>query len=297
MRDLLVKSLTVAITIETRLASDLWPVNVDTGDLEDVILNLALNARDAMPDGGNLIIETTNKAVDANFVRRNPEAKIGEYVMLSISDTGMGMTPEIRERVLEPFFTTKTGGKGTGLGLSMVYGFVKRSDGFITIYSEPGEGTSIRIFLPRGQESEQIETTIVGKEELPRGSETVLVVDDEKNLVEMTVANLKGLGYKTLAALDGKSALKIIKDNPDIDLLFSDVIMPGELDGYQLAIAAKKTRPALKTLLTSGFTRKKEDFSSSDDSRFAELASKLLSKPYNQSELAKAVRNALDEEG
>jgi ligand-binding sensor domain-containing protein/signal transduction histidine kinase/CheY-like chemotaxis protein len=295
IEELLRKSLTVAINIENHLAFDLWPVNVDVGDLEDAILNLALNARDALLGAGSLVIETSNKVLDEDFVRLNPEGKIGEYVMLSFSDSGIGMTPEVKERVLDPFYTTKAEGKGSGLGLSMVYGFVKRSNGFITIDSELGEGTSIKIFLPRGGEVEQVEAYTIDEEELPVGSETILVVDDEKELVELAVANLESLGYKTLTAFDGKSALNIIKDNPKINLLFCDVIMPGAMNGYQLAMASKRVRPALKTLLTSGFSKNKEDCFSSEDPVITKLKSELLRKPYSQAELVKAVRIVLDE--
>lgn len=296
MGDLFIKSLTVAINIDTHLSSDLWRVNVDADGLDDAILNLGLNARDAMPDGGNLVIETANKVIDADFVRGNPRAKIGEYVMLSIKDSGIGMSPEVCERVLEPFFTTKKEGMGSGLGLSMVYGFVKRSDGFILIASALGKGTSIQIFLPRGQEIQSTKPVIMVEDELPRGCELVLVVDDEKDLVEIATSYLEIHGYRTLTAFDGNSALNILKDNPGIDLLFSDVIMPGDLDGYQLAIAARKARPSLKILLTSGFTKAKEDYSSPEGSLFVELASTLLTKPYNRTELTNAIRNALDDE-
>jgi CheY-like chemotaxis protein len=295
MDDMLVKSLMVSIKIETQLDAKLWSVNVDAGDLEGAILNLALNARDAMPYGGRLTIETANKVLDADFVRKQPEARIGDYAMLSLSDTGIGMMPEVREKVLEPFFTTKIDGKGTGLGLSMVYGFVKRSGGFITIYSEPRVGTSVNIFLPRGYKAEHVETTTIDNVELPRGDETVLVVDDEEELTKLATTNLESLGYKVLKACDGKSALALIKDNPNIDLLFSDVIMPGELDGYLLGIAAKKTNAALKILLTSGFTKRNDDEVSADSPMFEQLTRNLLRKPYSQAELAKAIRKTLDE--
>jgi signal transduction histidine kinase len=295
MDGLLTKSLMVSIEVETQLAPDLWSVNVDAGDLEDAILNLVLNARDAMPDGGRLSIGTENKVLDADFVRMQPESRIGDYAMLSIIDNGRGMRPEVREKVLEPFFTTKSEGQGTGLGLSMVYGFVKRSGGFITIVSEPGVGTSINLFLPRGGKADQVETSNAKKEELPRGDETVLVVDDEEELAKLAAANLERLGYKVLTAFDGKSALTLIEDEPNIDLLFCDVIMPGELDGYRLSITAKKTHPALKLLLTSGFTKGKEDDSSPDNSMYEDLTRNLLRKPYSRVELVKAVRKALDE--
>ncbi|MBT4890961.1 MAG: response regulator, partial [Rhodospirillales bacterium] len=294
LEELLSKSLTVAIKVEHHLSADLWKVEVDPGDLQDTILNLALNARDAMPDGGRLVIETANKVLDEKYVRHNPQYQVGEFVMLSVSDTGHGMTPEIRERVLEPFFSTKEEGKGTGLGLSMVYGFVQRSGGHISIYSERGEGTTVNLYLPRGNEDVNREKKSEADLDLPHGKEIILVVDDEEHLVEIAVSHLHDLGYRTITANSGDQAIKIIEDNQDIDLLFSDIIMPGDLDGYQLAIAAQKKCPSLKALLTSGFTKKKEDYFSPDGSKYAELAANLLNKPYNQTELAKAVRNTLD---
>jgi len=295
MDDMLVKSLMVSVKIDTQLDAKLWSVNVNAGDLEGAILNLALNARDAMPDGGRLTIKTANKVLDSDFVRRQPEARIGDYAMLSLSDTGIGMMPDVREKVLEPFFTTKVNGKGTGLGLSMVYGFVKRSGGFITIYSKPGAGTSINLFLPREYKAEYVEATTIDNVEPPRGDEKLLVVDDEEELTKLATNNLERLGYKVLTACDGQSALALMKDNPNIDLLFSDVIMPGELDGYLLSIAAKKTNTALKILLTSGFTKRNEDDASADSPMFEQLTRNLLRKPYSQAELAIAIRKTLDE--
>ncbi|MFT4720486.1 MAG: signal transduction histidine kinase/CheY-like chemotaxis protein, partial [Candidatus Azotimanducaceae bacterium] len=295
MDDMLAKSLMVSVEIETQLDPKLWSVKVNAGDLEGAILNLALNARDAMPYGGRLTIETANKLLDGDFVKGQPEARIGDYAMLSLSDTGIGMMPEVRDKALEPFFTTKIDGKGTGLGLSMVYGFVKRSGGFITIYSEPDAGTSINIFLPREYNAEQAEATTIDNVKPPRGDEKLLVVDDEEELTKLAATNLERLGYKVLTACDGKSALALMKDNPNIDLLFSDVIMPGELDGYRLSIAAKKTNTALKILLTSGFTKRNEDDTSADSPMFEQLTRNLLRKPYSQAELAMAIRKTLDE--
>ncbi len=297
IQDLLVKSLTVAVKIETRLSENIWQVDVDPGDLENAILNLTLNARDAMPEGGKLSIETVNKVLDADFVNRQPEAEVGEYVLLSVNDTGTGMTPEVREKVLEPFFSTKPEGKGTGLGLSMVYGFVKRSGGFITIYSEPGNGTSINLFLPRGRRTGQIEASTIDSGQLPRGEETVLVVDDEEELANLAVANLESLGYAVLTAFDGKSALAVIEETPNIDLLFSDVIMPGKIDGYILGTTVRKTYPSMKILLTSGFTRRTEGDATPKDPMTEEFTHSLLRKPYSRAELARAVRKALDENG
>ncbi len=219
--------------------------------------------------------------------------------MISVSDTGTGMTDEVIEKAFEPFFTTKDQGKGTGLGLSMVYGFVQRSGGHLKIYSEVGEGTTFHIYLPRAhEEAAGDEETIDILDGLPsRGSETILVVDDEEELADVAVTILGSLGYKTFSANDGKQALKILEDHQDIDLLFSDVIMPGGLDGYKLALAALKIHPALKILLTSGFTRRREEHANEKNAATAALAGNLLGKPYNRSELARAIRRTLDKEG
>ncbi len=295
--DLLEKSLTVAINIEHHLEKDLWPVIVDPGDLQDAVLNISLNARDAMPEGGSLVIETANKILDDTYVKENPGSVAGEFVMLAISDTGVGMTEDMKEKVLEPFFTTKDAGKGSGLGLSMVYGFVNRSGGHMSIYSEPGKGTTVRLYLPRAGEGPGTlgEDSVVI--DFPRGDETILVVDDEEALVDIAVSYLEELGYKTLTANNGMQALNLIESDTVIDLLFSDVIMPGDLDGYELALAAHEIRPALKVVLTSGFTKRKEEAHNGDNSQYADLTKNLLSKPYGQSELAIAIRRILDEEG
>ena len=297
LHELIAKSLTPSIRVKQHLAADLWPVEIDPGEFEDALLNLSLNARDAMPDGGALVIETANAILDETYVARNPQARAGEFVMISLSDTGSGMTDEVRERAFEPFFTTKEPGKGTGLGLSMIYGFVKRSGGHVKVYSELGEGTTFRVYLPRAREgATKDEETIDMADSAPGGNETILIVDDEADLVDVAVAHLEGLGYRTLSANDGKQALKLLEDNEDIDLMFSDVIMPGRLDGYKLALAARKIRPSLKILLTSGFTRKREESTNGGNAATAALAGKLLHKPYNRSELARAVRRTLDAE-
>jgi len=295
MEELIAKSLTVSIHTTTHLAENIWPVKVNIGDLQDALLNLSLNARDAMSDGGDLIFETSNKELDEEYVKCNPQAQAGEFVMLSISDTGRGMTAETREKAIEPFFTTKKAGKGTGLGLSMVYGFVQRSGGHIKIYSEVGEGTTIRIYLPRADENGKIENEEPIKNVLPRGDETILVVDDEQAMIKAASENLEFLGYKIITAKTGKQALKLFDTNKNIDLLFTDIIMPGEMDGYQLALTAHEMRPSLKVLLTSGFIKKSEKYVNGEEKYLSELLSHLLDKPYNQRELADAVRKALDE--
>lgn len=297
LKELIAKSLTASIKVETHLANDLWPVALDPGDLEDAILNLSLNARDAMPDGGVLIIETANKILDESHVLSNPDAEAGEFVMISVSDTGMGMTDEIKERVFEPFFTTKEQGKGTGLGLSMVYGFIHRSGGHLNIYSEVGAGTTIQIYLPRVRDQvnsdDVINTTFT---DLPRGTETILIVEDEEDLLDIAVSHLDELGYKCLVATDSKQALKVLQENKGIELLFSDIIMPGELDGYQLALAAHEEYPELKILLASGFTKKREEYVNGENKFLSQLTSELLNKPYNQRELALVIRNTFDED-
>lgn len=298
MQELITKSFTAIIQVETQLEENLWPVEIDPGDLEDAILNLSLNARDAMPKGGLLVIETANKHLDANYVKLHPNAHEGDYVMVSISDTGTGIGKEARKKIFDPFFTTKELGKGTGLGLSMVYGFVQRSGGHIQLYSEEGKGSTFHIYLPRavvghGEHDEQIDE---GQIEAPRGDETILIVDDEETLSEIAEDYLQQLGYRTLVANSGKEALAVLAKTADIDLIFSDVVMPG-VDGYHLAFAATRQQSGVKILLTSGFTSKREEFTNGEQKIYLKLAENLLGKPYNLSELALAVRRVLDEQG
>ena len=306
IQEFIAKSLTASINVETHLADDLWPVEIIPGDLEDVILNLSLNARDAMPEGGTLVIETANRVLDETFGSYIPAAEAGDFVMLSVSDNGTGMTAEVKEKIFDPFFSTKETGKGTGLGLSMVYGFarqsgghvygfVQRSGGHIVVASEPGSGTTFRIFLPRGGDKAiQAAAAPAHKIELPRGQETILVVEDEDFLLDIAVAHLNGLGYETATAINGKDALKILQARQDIDLMFCDVIMPGDLDGYQLASTAHAAYPALRIQLTSGFAKKREEQAGAADSYLAGLTRNLLSKPYSAQELALSIRRALD---
>ena len=299
LEDIIAKSLTASIEVRTELAEDLWPVDVDPGEYEDMLLNLAINARDAMPGGGVLAFGTANVTFDEGDMARNPNVRAGEYVMISLSDTGSGMSAEIREKIFDPFFTTKEIGKGTGLGLSLVYAFVQRSGGFIILHSEPGEGASFGIFLPRahGRKSDAPGEQADTDHHLPRGTETVLVVDDESFLVDLAVAFLHDLGYQTFTASDASQALGVLKANPGIDLLFSDVVMPGEMDGYSLALAAGQLHPSLRVLLTSGFAKTAEEHINGGNEVVARLTANLLSKPYTLIELATAVRRTLDERG
>lgn len=296
MEELIARALTSAVNVELVLASGLWDTVADPGDLEDALLNLAINARDAMPEGGGLLlIETANKVLDEHYAQANPDARAGEYVMLTVSDNGSGMSEAVQDRIFEPFFSTKDVGKGTGLGLAMVFGFVQRSGGHVKIYSEPGAGTTFRIYLPRARDEadSDIEAAEAAKP-LPRGEETILVVDDEPMLVDLAVSLLEGLGYRTLSATDGPGALKVLRDNRDIDLLFSDIIMASGMDGYQLATAALGAHPELKVLLTSGFSKKREAYLNKEAGADAAAAHPFLDKPYNRTELALAIRSALD---
>jgi len=279
------KSLTASIKIETSFAENLWPIEVDPGDLEDTILNLSLNSRDAMPDGGTLAIQIANKTIDESYVKLNPSSKVGDCVLISVTDTGEGMSEEVKEQVFEPFFTTKQQGKGTGLGLSMVYGFVQRSGGHISIYSEVGRGTTFNILIPRAKTTDaQKGLNSQSIEPCRSGNQTLLIVDDEDDLCDVAASGLSGLGYKTLTASNTSLALEILESGEKIDLMFSDVIMPGSLNGFQLAEAAHRNYPDLKILLASGFT-KRQDYTKNENTYIANLANNLLSKPYNLTEL------------
>jgi len=288
MKGLLSKSLTPQIDMQLQLSSDLWFADIDSGGLSDVLVNLIINAKDAMNSSGQLTIETKNCELDANYCHQNPDSIPGEYVEIAVSDNGCGISHEQQERIFEPFFTTKEQGKGTGLGLSMVFGFVQRSRGSIKVYSEEDIGTTFRLYLPRSKEKKQV-VGIVNEsvEDLPVGKETILVVDDEVDLMEIASESLTVLGYKTFTALSAEEALVILQ-NEKVDLLFSDVVMPN-MNGFELAEAAVELNENLKVLLTSGYTKKA--VASNGQSRFQ---SNLLSKPYTQLALAKAIRTTLD---
>ena len=250
---LLRRSLGEAIEIDTIVGGGLWNTLVDPSNVENALLNLAINARDAMDGEGKLTIELGNAFLDDEYARNAYDVKPGQYVMLAVSDTGCGMTPDIVEKVFDPFFTTKPDGKGTGLGLSMVYGFVKQSGGHIKIYSEPGNGTTVRIYLPRSLEAEDVVAdSLVGP--VTGGTETVLVVEDDEAVREVAVGLLAELGYKVLRAKDADSALAIVESGAAIDLLFTDVVMPGRLKSRDLARKAKERLPLLGVLFTSGYT-------------------------------------------
>jgi signal transduction histidine kinase/HAMP domain-containing protein len=275
------------IEIESMLEEEAWPALIDPSQLSSALLNLAVNARDAMPEGGKLTLETGNVVLDEVYAAANREAQPGEYVMIAVSDTGVGIPAAIREQVFEPFFTTKQLGKGTGLGLSMVYGFVKQSDGHIKLYSEEGHGTTIKLYLPRSLARAAAERPApvvapVG------GGEVILVVEDDDMVRAHVITQLESLGYRTLAASDGPEALGLIDGGAAFDLLFTDVIMPGGLNGRQLADAAAQRRPGLRVLYTSGYTENAIVHHGRLDPGVA-----LLNKPYRKADLAKKVREVL----
>ncbi|MEH6404592.1 MAG: response regulator [Sneathiella sp.] len=295
LESLIAKSLTVSIDVKTCLDKDIWNVEIDSGDLEDCILNLALNARDAMPNGGTLVIRTANTTVDSKFALLNPEMPVGEYVKISVHDTGSGMSDEIKDKIFEPFFTTKAPGKGTGLGLSMVYGFVERSGGYLKLESKLGKGTTFRIYLPRSNKGEvHLNVSQHDHDTLPRGNEKILIVDDEKDMRDTVEFSLCELGYKTVTAKDGISAMEILDKEDDIDFMFSDVVMPNNVDGYQLAQMAHIAHPKLKILLTSGFTSKQAEIEIGDNNFLKMLNREKLDKPYKFHELAHLLHNMLN---
>lgn len=288
MDHLIRRSLGEAIEIDTIVGGGLWNTLVDPSNVENALLNLAINARDAMDGRGRLTIELGNAFLDDHYARNAFDVEAGQYVMLAVSDTGSGMPPEVLARAFDPFFTTKPEGKGTGLGLSMVYGFVKQSGGHINIYSEVGSGTTVRIYLPRSMEAEDLLTEDIGGE-VTGGSETVLVVEDDEAVREITVHILADLGYKVLKARDADSALAIIESGVAIDLLFTDVVMPGRLKSSELARKARERRPEIEVLFTSGYTE-----NSIVHGGRLDPGVNLLSKPYARETLARKIRSLLD---
>jgi PAS domain S-box-containing protein len=280
------------IEIESMLAEDPWHAFVDPSQLTTAILNLVLNARDAMPQGGKLIIETLNSYLDEGYAGQNSDVKPGQYVLIAISDTGVGIAADLLDKVFEPFFTTKEPGRGTGLGLSMVYGFVKQSGGHIKVYSEQGHGTTIKLYLPRNIESLQDAHVAGGAEIAPGGTELILVVEDDPLVRNYVIAQIRSLGYRTLSAANADEALRAIHADPTIDLLFTDVIMPGSMNGRKLAEEALKLRTSLKVLYTSGYTENAIVHHGRLDPGVL-----LLAKPYRKPDLARMIRAALNTNG
>ena len=293
MSDLLRRTLGEQVEIDTVLAGGLWQTRVDANQLENVLLNLAVNARDAMPRGGKLTIETANAHLDDAYAAAHDEVTAGQYVMLAVSDTGTGMTPDVIGKVFEPFFTTKPLGQGTGLGLSMVYGYVKQSGGHVVIRSEPGHGSTVQVYLPRFVRPE---TLPAGAKAYPRtanppGSrETILVVEDDEAVRHSSVEALREMGYRVLEAGDAMEGVRLIVDRGGIDLLFTDVGLPGGVNGRALADAARSAQPGLRVLLTTGYTR---DATLLDGA--LEHGVHFIAKPFNLNALAEKVREVLAE--
>jgi PAS domain S-box-containing protein len=257
MSGLLNRTLGESIAIETVLAAGLWTVSADVNQLENALLNLAVNARDAMPSGGKLTIETANTYLDEAYASRHVEVTPGQYMMLAVTDTGIGMSEETIDKAFEPFFTTKEAGHGTGLGLSQVYGFVKQSAGHIKIYSELGEGTTVKLYLPRVAGEGVDAGEVIGAQAMTgqARSETILVVEDNELLMSSVAAMLRDQGYRVLTAPNGATALQVLGSEPEVDLLFTDVGLPGGLNGRELGDQVKRLRPDLKIVFTTGYTR------------------------------------------
>jgi PAS domain S-box-containing protein len=288
--DLLQRTLGETISFETVAGGGLWWTMADPAELENALVNLAVNARDAMPAGGRLTIETSNAYLDDDYVANLEEpVAAGQYVMVAVSDTGNGMDAVTLSRVFEPFFTTKEVGKGTGLGLSQVYGFIRQSGGHVRIYSEVGEGTSVKLYLPRTHEVQKQNENPQPVRSAVGGREVILVVEDHDELREFSVNALGELGYQVIAARSGRAALDLLQRHPDVSLLFTDVILPDGMDGQALSQEATRRRPELKVLFTSGYTR-----NAIIHNGRLESGVQLLTKPYTYAGLAAKVRALLD---
>jgi signal transduction histidine kinase len=288
MDEMLRRTLGEAVEIETVVSGGLWNTLIDPGQVENALLNLAINARDAMRDTGKLTIEVGNAHLDDAYACKHEEVKPGQYVVLAVTDTGTGMSPEVLARVFEPFFSTKPEGRGTGLGLSMVYGFVKQSNGHVKIYSEVGQGTTIKLYLPRADQREDV-IAVVDDAEIVGGQEIVLIAEDDDGVRAVAVDLLTELGYRVLTANDAASALTIVESGVAIDLLFTDVVMPGSLKSPELARRAKQLLPDLTVLFTSGYTENAIVHGGRLDAGV-----ELLPKPYTREALAHKIRRVLE---
>jgi PAS domain S-box-containing protein len=286
--EMLQRALGEAVEVQTIVAEGLWNTSADLAQVENAVLNLAINARDAMEGVGKLTVEIGNAWLDHAYARAHAEVDPGEYVMLAVSDTGSGMLPEVIAHAFDPFFTTKPEGKGTGLGLSMVYGFVKQSGGHVKIYSEPGNGTTVKLYLPRSKDSEEL-LTVTETRSAVGGTETILVAEDDDQVRGTVVDTLQELGYQVLAASDAEKALAIVKTGIKIDLLFTDVVMPGPLRSPDLARLAREHLPGITVLFTSGYTQNAIVHGGRLDHGV-----ELLSKPYSREDLARRIRSALE---
>ena len=292
MTELLQRTMGEQYRVETVLAGGLWRTFADPGELENAILNLAVNARDAMPDGGRMTIETANAHLDDEYARHRPEVVPGQYVMVSVTDTGAGMSADVIARAFDPFFTTKPIGQGTGLGLSQIFGYMKQTGGHASIYSEPDQGTTVKLYLPR-QHAEVADThrrQTTDEISVPKAQpgETILVVEDEQRVRHFSVDALRELGYVVISAPGGKDAIRALAEQPAINMLFTDIVMP-EMNGRQLADAALDMQPSLKVLFTTGYTRNAVVHNGMLDPGVA-----FLPKPFSIAQLSMKVREVLD---
>ena len=289
MKELIQRTVGPEITVEALLADDLWSTLIDASQLENALLNLCLNARDAMPDGGKITVETRNGRLDARAARER-EVEPGPYVCLSVSDNGTGMSPDVIAKAFEPFFTTKPIGQGTGLGLSMIYGFTKQSGGQVCIYSEVGQGTTICLYLPQhaGAETEGDRSPGLGEAPRAEQGETVLVVDDEPTIRMLVAEVLEDLGYRAIEAADGAAGLKVLRSDARIDLLVTDVGLPGGINGRQVADAARVVRPALKVLFITGYAEQ-----AAISHGHLDPGMHVLTKPFAIEVLAKRIKDVI----
>ena len=289
LSELLARPLGETIDIELKSAPDLWPIMVDPGQLESALLNLAINARDAMPTGGKLTTECSNARLDGDYIAEDHDAVVGDYVVMAVSDTGTGMSSEVLAHAFEPFFTTKEVGAGSGLGLSMIYGFAKQSGGLVNIYSEEGKGTTIKLYLPRGETDTRREASAV-EDVIPPGlSEMILIIEDDEDVRDFASEMLLGLGYRVIAVPSAKEARNILAAGEQVDLVLSDVVLPGGMSGPEFAEDAKKDYPDLRIIFMSGYHAE-----AAKRSGFLGADTVLINKPFQIRQLAEAVRNALD---
>jgi len=277
------------IEIKTALSGAVWPALVDPGQLSSALVNLAINARDAMPDGGTLMFATSNVGLSQRDAATCGVDRAGDYVVIEVSDTGTGIPEAIRDKIYDPFFSTKETGRGSGLGLSMVFGFAKQSGGNIEVHSEEGHGTSFRIYLPKADAEAVAAAPSADHPPSPGGAETILCVEDDASVRGYVIIQLESLGYKTIAASNAAEALAIVEAGTKFDLLFTDIVMPGKMNGQELAERIAVQRPSLRVLFTSGYT---------DNTivRHGRLVPdvRLLTKPYRRAELARMLRLSLD---
>jgi CheY-like chemotaxis protein len=294
MTELLTRTLGEAVELTTDLAPRLWAVRVDASEIENAIVNLAINARDAMPGGGRLVVETSNVTFDLDAGNTDSAPAPGDYVRLSVSDNGTGMTKDVLARAFEPFFTTKPAGRGTGLGLSTIYGFVKQSNGHVAIYSERGKGTTVNLYLPRHRDMAGLpaaEGEALAAAPSATG-ERILVVEDNPEVRALAVKRLERLGYRVLECATAADAVARLAGTLEVEAVFSDIVMAGGLSGFDLARWIQANRPGLPIVLASGFA---EDIASEGDRTPANLP--ILRKPYTQADIARALRDAIGQRG